>query len=291
MAKPRRRRRALIVGAIVATLAFVIWIFLGWLTVAVATAPRPGTIPPRTELAGHPVESVEAATADGLTVRGWLVKASSRRVVVLLAGIRGNRMSMTALAEHYAERNWAVLMPDLRGTGASDGDRILLGYGERLDVIAWFDWATARGFERIGAHGHSLGAAAIGYALPDIGERCAFVVLDSCYDDLRHALHNRLPWLPLPDVALLPVEWFGAAMLGAPVADLRPVDRLADLRAPLLIVAGDADPKVRMAETSALIAASRSPDTHTLILPGGRHEDLWRRFREPYSRALAPLLR
>lgn len=235
--------------------------------------------------------SVSAMTDDGVDVQGWWIDASNSRAVLVCSGLGGNRTSSLGVAASYLRRGWSVLLPDLRGTGMSGGDRIAFGYFERLDVLAWVRLLRDKGMVDIGLHGHSLGGAAIAYALRDLQGPPAFVVLDSCYDDLRHALFNRLPWMPWPRVSLLPVEWFGSAVLGAGLDELRPAQRLPSVTCPVLIVAGDADDKVLPCEANALFEQCGSRRKQICWMPGGGHENLWNRFAQRYEAALDELLK
>ncbi|MCR9246090.1 MAG: alpha/beta hydrolase [bacterium] len=243
-----RWRRWLLATILAGSLA---WLACGWLTIAVATAPHPASITARTELDGHLVEAVAATTHDGLEVRAWLVRRSEHRIVILLAGLGGNRTSNLGVAGSYLARGWSVLLPDLRGTGESAGDRIGFGYPERLDLLAWLQLARRRGFQEIGLHGQSLGAATITYAWQQVE---------------------------------------GASAIGADIATLRPIDRVASIRCPTLVLAGDQDPYARPDETRALFAACGARRKQLTWIRGGRHENLWTRSPTGYREALDAFL-
>lgn len=262
------------------------WLFCGWLSVAVATAPFHRSIAPRATVGGSTLENVEALTSDGLRVCGWLVAPTNERVVLVFAGKGGDRSSNLGIADHYARLGWAVLLTDLRATGESDGERVGMGYPERLDVRTWIEFVRNRGFRQIALHGQSLGAAAITYAMEGDGAEFAFVVLDSCYDDLRRALWHRLPFVPLPALMLKPVEWFGESALGTSLDELRPIDRVAGWKCPILVIAGDADPYVRPSETRGLFDACGSSTKQLEWIEGGAHENLWTRDSAAYSAAI-----
>jgi len=269
----------------------LLWLACGWMTIAVATAPRRATIEPMAVLAGAPVTEVSTTTEDGVEVDGWLVRKSDRRVVIVFAGYGGNRTSNLGLAEFYLSRGWSVLLPDLRATGASGGDRVGFGYLERRDVRAWVEFARSRGLTEIGLHGQSLGAAAIAYSLAEWNGDFAFCVLDSCYDDVRNALHNRLSWVPVPELTLKPVEWFGSAALAASVDKLRPVDCVKSVACPALFIAGDEDTRVLPSETRELFEACGATRKLLRWMQGGRHENLWTRFAGPFGSAIDELLK
>jgi len=284
-AQPKRSRRALWAGlALLAALGT--WLFLGWLTVAVATAPLRRTVVPHAELDGVALEEVETTTADGLLVRGWFGVQPGRRVVLLFAGKGGDRAPNLGKAKYYLQRGWSVLMPALRATGDSAGERVGMGYAERLDVRAWVAFAKQRGFADIALHGQSLGAAAVVYSFEPGCDKYSFIVLESCYDDVRHALVNRLSFVPLPGLSLKPVEWFGASALGVPLDELRPVDRLPSASFPLLMIAGDADPHALPSETQLLFDSSGAVTRQLSWIEGGVHEDLWSHDAASYTAAL-----
>ena len=290
IARTGRRRNRRVLFAFFGLGSLGCWLFLGWLTVAVATAPRRKPLQPMERIGDVVLEEVETTTSDDLCVRGWLADESSRRVVLVFAGKGGDRSTNLGVAEFYLRHGWSVLLPDLRATGTSAGERVGMGYAERLDVRAWIDYARKRDFREIALHGQSLGAAAVTYALDADHSDFAFIVLESCYDDVRHALQNRLSFVPLPGVSLKPVEWFGALALGVPLDELRPIDRLAACDSPVLLVAGDADPHVRPSETQRLFDVIGAEKKQLSWIEGGVHEHLWARDESAYVEALERFL-
>ncbi len=268
----------------IVALAAVGWLLAGFVGGWVLTRGRSVVIPERSDLAGHRIEVVAATTADGLTVRGWLVRAAvdSHDCVVLAAGIRGNRTAMTSRAEWYLARGWSTLLIDLRATGESDGERVSMGWHEADDLRAWYAWLLKRGFVRLGAHGQSLGAAAIAYSdLP-----WDFAVLESCYVAIDEALRARLPWVPLPDLLLWPLRGCSEWWSGTAAMQLRPIDHVANRRQPTLFLAGDADEKVGLEGTQRLFAACAAVDKRMVLIVGGGHEDLLGHDRNAVLQAL-----
>src|SRR6185503_8368287 len=138
------------------------------------------------------------------------------------------------------------------------------------ELRAWF----ARG-ERVGVIGVSMGGAA---ALLGPGplDANAFV-LESVYPTIRQAVSNRLgTWLgPLGGVA----RWFTPAVIhfvsediGVTEAELQPIDRIAKIHAPLLLISGTDDPYTPIVEAESLYAHAPSPKTYWPIFGAG-HED------------------
>ena len=276
---------------LVASLAIVGWLGCGFAAAWSSTRPWPSAIAPRARIAGRLVQEVATTTADGLTVRGWLVRAASERgCVVLAAGIRGNRTAMVSRAECYLERGWSTLLVDLRGTGASDSSRIAMGWHEANDLLAWHAFLRAQGLAVIAVHGQSLGAAAAVFTMVRGAPAPAwhFAVLEACYRDIRAALAARLPALPEP--LLWPLVASAELLLGIDADELAPVRAIAQLRCPTLLVGGELDRKVGPGAAAALFAASGAAVKVRCDVPGAGHVDLWRAGGELMPRALGQFL-
>lgn len=253
------------------------WLACGELTARVAARPKPEASPPASLLDGFEIESLTLRTADGVRLDAWLVVRDPDRCVLLLAGIGGNRRMLVPRARFWLSRGWSVLMPDLRGTGSSDPVPITFGARERLDVAACWRALVDRGFGSIAVHAQSLGAAAFCYARRDrrVPEP-TFAVLEAVYDDVRQALYRRLPWIPFPDAVLWPVVGAATYGLGEGATELRPIDAIASLHAPLLLVQGTDDEKVGVEVPRAILAACPAPVEDIAWIDGLGHVDLWR---------------
>ena len=111
---------------------------------------------------------------DGLILWAALVPGAEgcHRWAVCMHGYHDSYESMGAIARHYNDMGWHVLMPDQRGHGQSEGDYVGWGFDERLDLVGWVNWILRRDPEaEILLHGVSMGAATVlmatGGPLPD----------------------------------------------------------------------------------------------------------------------------
>jgi fermentation-respiration switch protein FrsA (DUF1100 family) len=141
--------------------------------------------------------------------------------------------------------------------------------------------------ERVGVIGLSLGgAAAILAGLP-----ADAMVLEAVYADFGRAVENRLAlWLGSPGRHLAPVlTWQVKPRLGFDPEVLRPAERIAELRAPLLLIAGDADRHATLDEARLLYARARAPK-ELWIIAGAKHVDFHRYAPEPYERRILEFL-
>jgi fermentation-respiration switch protein FrsA (DUF1100 family) len=80
-----------------------------------------------------------------------------------------------------------------------------------------------------------------------------------------------------------------APLLGIAPGDLRPIDHMAKVRAPLLILIGAIDTYTTVAETNAMFA--RAPEPKSLwIVDNAGHVDLREYAPEPYRARLSDFL-
>ena len=62
------------------------------------------------------VQDWNLTTKDHQQISAWFIKKDTLKVVILLSGKGGNRLGMLSRAKWYLDRNYSVVMPDLRGT-------------------------------------------------------------------------------------------------------------------------------------------------------------------------------
>jgi fermentation-respiration switch protein FrsA (DUF1100 family) len=187
-------------------------------------------------------------------------------------------------AQVLHDAGYSTLLIDFQATGESPGDAITFGWRERLDVIAAVQ--TLRRMlpgEPIGIIGRSLGGAATLLAAPALNVQA--VILEAVYPSIDVAVENRLRMrlgplgavlAPLLLVQLRP-------RLGVWSSDLKPADRIALLRCPVLIIGGTVDQHTTVADTQRLYAAALQPKDLWLI-PNAAHVDYLRASGEEYRR-------
>jgi len=231
-----------------------------------------------------PADAVSFASSSGSQLRAWFARREEHAGgIVLLHGIRANRTTMLDRGRFLYDAGYSVLLVDLQAHGESTGDKITFGHLEALDA------QTAVGFlrrhlpdEPIAALGSSLGGAAcvLGPEPLDVDA----LVLEAVYPDVRQAVRNRLrirfgklgAWLaPLLTLQLKP-------RLGIDLDDLRPVAKIANARAPVLIIAGEQDERTTLADSQQLFDAAPQPK-ELWVVPGARHVDFHRYAQSEYE--------
>ena len=242
-----------------------VWWFAGrW---AAADHRRVG--PPPADL---PAQAIAFPNPAGDTLRGWFVPGQpGGGAVVLMHGSHETRRAMIGQARFLHAHGYAVLLFDFAAYGESSGSQTTFGYGEAADAAAAVALLrTLAPGERIAAVGFSLGGAAalLGSRPLDVDA----LVIEAVYADIHDAVANRLrigfgplgPWLaPLLTAQVEP-------RFGVRLDQLRPLDAIARVRVPLLIMAGSEDERAPLADAQRLFAAAPEPK-ELWVVPGAAH--------------------
>ena len=187
--------RVLLWASVVAAGAAVVYLIIGYVVAARLSSPVRQPVERTPAAVGLDYQEVAFRSADGLTLRGWWVKARSSRAALLVHGLSGDKSDphIVETAPIYHRAGFNVLMLDLRANGESEGERVTLGYREVRDVRGALSWLESRGFDppSVVLHGWSMGGATVVRAAP--GSGVAAVVEEAGYADLPSLLRERLP--------------------------------------------------------------------------------------------------
>jgi fermentation-respiration switch protein FrsA (DUF1100 family) len=195
---------------------------------------------------------------------------------------------MVDRARFLRRAGYSVLLIDFQATGETKGDHITFGWKESRDVLAAASFLhhvdpTAR----VGIIGSSLGGVAALLATPPL--KVDALVLEEVYPTIEIATRNRMEnylgrvgRIATP-VLLNQLQW----RLGISASQLRPLDHIARVECPLLIISGEKDRNTRPSDTRMLVERTHSPK-HVWFVPNAGHVDLHRVARDEYeSRVLA----
>jgi pimeloyl-ACP methyl ester carboxylesterase len=179
---------------------------------------------------------------------------------------------MVPRARLLLRRGYSVLLIDLQAHGETPGEAITFGWRESEDVQAAIAWIRHHEpGRRVGAIGTSLGGAALAFAHPTVDA----VVLEEVYPRLAQAVEDRvrirLGWLAPVVAPVLLVQL--QPRIGVGAAALEPIRFVSQLRSPILVAGGEADPRTPGEETRALFGAAKPP-RELWIEPRAAHQDL-----------------
>ncbi|MBR0567670.1 alpha/beta fold hydrolase [Azoarcus sp. L1K30] len=213
-------------------------------------------------------------TANGKSLHAWLIPpdpdADAAGTVIVLHGWGGNAQMMLPLARPLHEAGWAALFIDARCHGRSDGDSFASLPRFAEDVEAAFEWLVARpgsSTGRLVLLGHSVGAGAVLLAATRRREVAAVVSVSA----FAHPADMMRSWLAAKRIP----RWIEAyildyvqATIGFRFDDIAPLTSIAHLHCPVLLVHGEHDEVVPVADASRLHAARAHDRVELLTLPG-----------------------
>jgi pimeloyl-ACP methyl ester carboxylesterase len=222
----------------------------------------------------------DEATGQRMHIAGWWMPAAiwSDQTVVILHGYSDAKIGGIAWAPTFHDIGRNVLAIDLRAHGESGGRHCTGGYFERIDVERVLDELQAsrpQSTRRIALFGVSLGAAVAAAVAAKRDDLCA-VILECPFPDYASAIaqHGKRMAMPL-EWAYRPAMRLAERLSGAKFDEVRPVDMIPRIQAPLLVISSGADsfvPQWQIDRLAAAVAARPSKwPSHHLVVPGVEH--------------------
>ena len=223
---------------------------------------------------GLSVEEVGIRTDDGLRLAGWLVPRPGRAAVVLLHGYPAEKADMLPIAAGLAGRVTTLLV-DQRYFGRSEGQATTLGAREQRDLERAIDLLAARGFDRVGVFGFSLGGAVALLAAAE-DPRIRAVAAYGAFADLRTLGRELYAWLWVLKYPLVEsMALWGRLFLGVDLLRPSPASAAATLSIPVWLVHSRLDEQIPFGHAERLARAlARNPRASTYFLGRGRHGEL-----------------
>lgn len=218
-------------------------------------------------------ESVTFASADGTRLHGWFLPArgvespSDAATVIHVHGNAGNIDSHLGFTEFLPEAGFNLFIFDYRGYGQSAGSpwrrkRLIEDTGAALDAMLAREDVDP---QRIGMFAQSLGGA-MGLNVMAQREEIRAAVIMSSFTGWHDIAANALSGDP--------PAWHGRLVAMLLIRDhARPIEAIARIDRPLLIIHGDADRTIPVSHGRRLAAAAGENARYEEI-PGGDHNDL-----------------
>jgi dipeptidyl aminopeptidase/acylaminoacyl peptidase len=230
------------------------------------------------------VESVTITADDGVKLAAWLVPRAGAPAIVLLHGYPAEKADLLPIAAALAPR-FTVLLLDQRYFGQSGGHATTLGFRERRDLGRAIDFLAARGFDRVGVFGLSLGGAVALMTAAD-DPRIRAVAAYAPFADLRalaYALYRWLWYLKYPFVGLL--RGWSLVFFGHDITTVSPERAAPAIAVPVLLVASREDEQIPFEHAERLRRAlTANPRSEFVFAERGRHGELPRGFEASLAR-------
>ncbi|MDB6026622.1 MAG: alpha/beta hydrolase [Verrucomicrobiales bacterium] len=220
-------------------------------------------------------ETVEFKSGSGAKLRGWFISGQkSRGAVILMHGVRGNRTGMLGRARFLNAAGHSVLLFDFQAHGESEGQRITFGFLESKDAAAAVEFVrTKLPGEKIAVLGASLGGAAALLADPPL--KVDGLILEMVYPTIRQAVSDRLAMKlgPLGRIFTPLLTLQLKLRIDCGPEDLRPIEKVRDLKIPKFFIAGTEDRHTTFSEAQELFQAAAEPKQFWAV-EGAGHIDL-----------------
>ncbi|MDQ2805793.1 MAG: alpha/beta fold hydrolase [Chloroflexota bacterium] len=201
---------------------------------------------------------------------------AAQGTVLLFPGYAMSKLSLLHPAAAFYGLGYSVILADYRGVGGSSGNDTTLGVREGADVAAVVAYAWQAQPDRpILLYGESLGAAAILRAVAHEGVQPDAILLQAPFNRLVDTVSNRFTAMGLPAFpAAQTLVFWGSVQQGMNGFADNPVEYAAAVRCPTLLLHGDRDPRVTVAQTAEIYSALGGPKTLVRFPPAG-HESLY----------------
>jgi dipeptidyl aminopeptidase/acylaminoacyl peptidase len=229
-----------------------------WATLHVTR--RLGPAPPNAMTVGVVAE-------DKVKLSAWWLQPSAPNgsCVVVLHGIADSRVSAIGFAPMFLNQGYAVLLPDSRAHGASEGRFVTYGLLEKYDVIAWANWMRKAGCLKLYGLGESLGASILIQAAA-VQPVFAAIVAECPYADLRETAEYRVrQMLRMPAFVTVPAAKIvvSSGMLYAHWAhslnfqQVSPILSITQASCPILLIHGLKDLRTPPSNSEKLASANQ----------------------------------
>ena len=195
---------------------------------------------------------------------------------------------------NYQKRDFAMLLPDARAHGASEGEYIGFGCLDRKDALVWINWAIGELGEEaeILLHGTSMGAATLlmlsGLSLPEqvkgIVSDCGFTSPKEVFTHVLHSMYH------LPAFPIIPgADLVNRRLAGYGMDECNAKREVEKATVPILFIHGSADTFVPSAMCGEIYERCASPKSK-LIVEGAAHAESYYKDMENYEKALTKFI-
>ncbi len=204
---------------------------------------------------------VSFKTEDCVDLKGWWIDKNSDKTLICLHGYTASRwyeVYMKPILKILKDKNYNILIFDLRAHGESGGNRTSFGIREDLDLKASIDWLKKNHENRckkIGLIGYSMGAVVVIKGLVS-DRRVDCAVADSPPIDMDSTSARSLKYFAgIPESFYHLVKPVVRLLFGVKTFDMFRYKNRIDK--PLLLIAGESDPLVHMSEVRKFYEGSK----------------------------------
>lgn len=251
-------------------------------------------------LLAQPHEDVYQTSFDGLRLHGTYFPSDKttggkKRLIICFHGYTSKGMSdFTGLSDYYIRKGYAMLHPDARAHGDSEGTYIGFGCLDRKDALGWINWVIERCGDdvEILLHGISMGGATVlmaaGLELPNqvkgIVSDCAFTSPKEVFTHVLKTMYH------LPAFPIIPgADLMNKRLAGYGMDECNAKREVEKAKLPILFIHGSKDTFVPVEMCHEIYDHCISPK-QKLIVEGAAHAESYFKDMETYEKALDEFL-
>lgn len=214
-----------------------------------------------------------------------------KKVAICFHGYTSKGLSdYVGLSDYYLKRGFAMLLPDARAHGDSEGTYIGFGCLDRKDALGWIKWVIQKCGEdvEIVLHGTSMGGATVlmtsGLELPPqvkcIVSDCGFTSPKEVFTFVLKSMYHlpAFPVIPAADVVNKKLAGYGMDECNAK-------REVRKAKVPILFIHGSKDTFVPCRMCHEIYENCASPK-RKLIIEGAAHAESYYKDTEKYENAL-----
>lgn len=213
------------------------------------------------------------------------------KVVICFHGYTGEGLSNhMAIGDYFLKHGYAMLLPDARAHGQSEGEYIGFGCLDRQDALGWINWVIRECGEdvKIMLYGTSMGGATVlmtsGLELPDnvkgIVSDCGYTSPKEVFTHVLNSMYH-LPAFP----AIQGADLINRKLAGYGMDECNAKYEVQKAKVPILFIHGSADTFVPCSMCQEIYDNCRSPK-RKLIVEGAAHAESYYKEMEIYEKAL-----
>lgn len=210
---------------------------------------------PRPELSAIPSQTYETIRLQSnKMIECWAIKKdSSKGVVVLFHGYRGDKSSMLDKSDEFLRMGYSTLLVDFMGSGGSEGNQTTIGFKEADQVKTVFEYLRTKNGKNIFLFGTSMGAVAILKAIDKYDIKPNGIIIECPFGTMYKTTAARFKTMGVPTfpMAGLLVFW-GGVQNGFWGFSHNPEKYAKAVSCPSLLLYGEKDEKVSKAEIQSI---------------------------------------
>jgi len=240
--------------------------------------------PQRTVVQPHPADSpftkVTFQTEDDLTIYGWYAPSESGQVLLMFHGLGANRNQLLIHAGYLLKAGYGILSIDFRNSGDSDGDVTSMGYYEIRDARAAYQFLLEQDdVQQIVLMGHSMGGGIASQLMEEVD--ADGLIIDATFADFPSIVRFGVVIRGFPPTPFTQILVTMASILSrSDWYSLRPIDQLASVDKPILLMHGTDDLTVPIENAYRMVDAN--PQIKLVTFEGGGHGGLYNVDRDLY---------